>query len=137
MSVRDSGVYWASGRATFSARVIELHRAPLWNRTPNRRFSACRPASSQSQKLTPSYSTRPAAGVTSPIMWRSIVLLPQPLPPIITKIWPASMVNETFRCTTRGPKIMSRCSTRMRDSLTAQIPTMLRTTANTASVTMM
>src|SRR5271157_4627145 len=34
-----------SGKATFSATVIELHSAPLWNNTPNRRLISARRAS--------------------------------------------------------------------------------------------
>ena len=37
------------GRATFSAAVIELHSAPLWNSTPKRRPSAVRRASGAAQ----------------------------------------------------------------------------------------
>jgi len=77
----------------FSASVIELHKAPCWYSTPKRRISCSRPGGSASQKLTPLYSTWPRAGCLSPIIWRISVLLPQPLPPMMTKMSPRRMVK--------------------------------------------
>ena len=44
MAAGSSGVNICSGSATFSATVIELHSAPLWNRMPKRRPISARRA---------------------------------------------------------------------------------------------
>ena len=42
------------GRATFSAKVMELHKAPFWKSTPKRRKVDCWSVSVEDQKLRPS-----------------------------------------------------------------------------------
>ena len=97
----------------FSPTLIELHSAPAWNITPRRRRRRRRTRSSASFRSSPSSRMRPAAGVCSPIMWRSSVLLPQPLPPMIARISPRRTAKSRPCWMTRPPCAIVRPSTRM------------------------
>src|SRR5882757_3546453 len=54
---------------------------------------------------------RPAVGLSRPIMWRSRVLLPQPLPPMMVKISPRRTSNEILAWIRRRSNDMRRPST--------------------------
>ena len=64
---------------------------------------AARPSSSSSQKLSAPYQIEPAAGALSPIKWRMRVDLPQPEPPMMTKMSPRATVKVRSRCRTKLP----------------------------------
>src|SRR3990172_1667849 len=64
----------------------------------------------------PSTQTWPAAGRYRPIMCFSIVLLPLPEPPRITKTSPRFTSKETSSKMVRSPYFAVRCSTRMMGS---------------------
>ena len=113
MSVGPSSVCSWNGSATFSASVMELQRAPFWYSTPVRRSWAARSSSSMSQRGRPSSRTVPSDGRSSPIRCFSSVLLPEPLPPMITKISPCSTSKVRSRITTNDPKASVRSSTEM------------------------
>src|SRR5258708_434445 len=61
-----------------------------------------------SHRLWPSNSTCPLAGGLRPSRWLSSVLLPEPLPPMMTKMSPRLMVKLRSRCSTKSPYAMVR-----------------------------
>src|SRR5882672_5385305 len=91
---RGRSVQVASGSATFSPRVIEPNSAPDWNSTPQ---SGAREPSCGS---APSTRISPRIGSSRPIMCRSKVVFPLPLPPRIAKISPRSTWKSMFSSST-------------------------------------
>ena len=88
-----SAVNSRRGKAMFSSIVSELKSADSWNVTPmvlRMRFSS---RGEQWLMSTPCTCTVPEDGRSSPMICRSIVLLPEPLPPSSTSTSP--------RCTSR------------------------------------
>src|SRR5215211_5056772 len=82
------GMLFQSGALLASLTVSEASSAPDWNSIPNRRRTR---SSSRSFILvisSPKSFTQPEVGFMAPIICRSRVLLPQPLPPIITSVSP-------------------------------------------------
>ena len=96
-------MYCCSGRATFSARVMELHKAPLWNMTPTLRMMRFRFCSSPPQKSSPLYRICPERGRSRPDRLRITVLLPQPLPPMMMKTSPRLTLKFRFCWIRKSP----------------------------------
>ena len=104
--MHSAAVRWlnsCSGNITLSPTDIELHNAPAWNITPKlrRRLASC--SGLLWYRSAWPYSTWPAAGTCRPIMLRSSVLLPQPLPPMITSTSPGRTSKPRSCCTTLSP----------------------------------
>src|SRR3990172_3965880 len=84
--------------------------------TPILRRILRRASPSAEAMSSPSIQTWPAAGRYRPIMCFSIVLLPLPEPPRITKTSPRFTSKETSSKMVRSPYFAVRCSTRMMGS---------------------
>ena len=104
ISDASSRVSICIGSATFSPTVRELHNAPPWKSTPKRRPISTRRVTLAAHRSSPSTSTAPWTGDNNPIIERSTVLLPQPLPPITAKIDPRRTEKVRSVKTTFGPK---------------------------------
>src|SRR5437870_8040720 len=59
----------------------------------------------------PKIFTEPEVGFIEPIIWRSNVLLPQPLPPMITSVSPRRTLKEMSLITVRSPNFRIRSTT--------------------------
>src|SRR5882762_4706270 len=62
---------------------------------------------------SPKIFTEPEVGFIEPMICRSNVLLPQPLPPIITSVSPRSILNEISLITVRSANLRTRSTTSM------------------------
>src|SRR5437867_840853 len=83
---------------------------------PKRRRT--RPISRSSMVVTssPKIFTDPEVGFIEPIICRSSVLLPQPLPPMITSVSPRWTLKEISSITARSPNFRTRSTTSMMGS---------------------
>jgi dihydroxyacetone kinase-like protein len=90
----------AEGGADLAARARR-------HRRPRRRRCARRSARSDPRSPVtslPSSRMRPAVGISSPAIIRSVVVLPQPEGPSSTKNWPCPMVRVKSRTATKSSK---------------------------------
>ena len=78
-----------SGSLRFSATVMELNMAPPWKATPILRRRSMSSLAPRRPMSRPSNSRLPALGCSRPMRWRSKVLLPEPLAPMMTMISPS------------------------------------------------
>ena len=74
-----------SGKAMFSSTLNAENSAPCWNSMPTRLAAPRRPSSAAGW---PSTWISPAAGRSSPRIWRSSTVLPVPEPPTIDSTSP-------------------------------------------------
>ena len=107
-SAASSVVNSSNGSIRLRPRLIELQSAPAWNITPKRRRRAACSAALPACRSSPSINTLPAAGCSRPTRWRSSVLLPQPLAPMMTSTSPGSTSKSNPCCTRRPPASMAR-----------------------------
>ena len=97
-----------SGSFTFSATFMELNSAPNWKATPILRRSSSFSSAFRLPISLPSSLTLFFTGGIRPTRWRSSVVLPDPLPPMITMISPSWTCMVTSNRTWRGPNDQSR-----------------------------
>ena len=102
------------GKATLSPTVMDVNRAPPWNETPMRLRTSSFSRSLARAISTPNNVTVPPAGRLRPSMCLSKVLLPEPEPPMITRISPAFTRKSTPCRMRRRPYQASSFSTSIR-----------------------
>ncbi len=79
---------WTSGNATFWPIVMLSNNAAFWNTKPNFRLSDVIATSPSWWISWPLYSTLPLVGWIKETTDLSSIVLPQPLSPMITTVWP-------------------------------------------------
>ena len=104
----DLSVCCKSGSATFSPTVRDASSAPDWNSIPKRSRTRSISRSLIPVTSSPKSFTDPEVGFMEPIMCRSKVLLPQPLPPMITSVSPRCTLKEISSSTARSPNFRTR-----------------------------
>ena len=111
-SASGSVVCRRSGKATFSATVIESNSAAFWNRKPIRRRTAAKAAGGSAVISASSTKTRPASGRRRPTTCRSITLLPVPLRPSTTVARARGIASDTSSSTRNEPNAFDTRSSR-------------------------
>src|SRR5882724_10080170 len=120
-SARGSFRTWTGDSMTFCSTVMCAHRLKLWNTMPRRermrstwRWSCGTAWPSRVGRMrisSPLTSTSPVSGVSSRLMQRSSVLLPDPLEPIIAMTSPSLAASEIPFSTSRSPNRLCRSLT--------------------------
>ena len=103
MVMGSSSVCSRSGSMMFSPTVMELNSAPPWNATPVFFRSSFKSRALNAARSRPKSRTVPDDGRSSAIRWRRSVLLPEPLPPMMTMISPSTTSRLTPLRIWRGP----------------------------------
>src|SRR5262245_25327491 len=103
-------VFSRSGKAMFSAHVMESNRAPPWKTTPYRRRTSSRARLPSVVMSTPSTSTRPPSGRRSPRRCLRSTDLPPPLRPMTMVTEPSGTSRSTPLRTRWVPKALVRAS---------------------------
>ena len=114
--LRSSVVCSSSGSAMFPPTDSEPIRAPPWKARPMRLRMASNSRARAVEMSTPLIRTSPEDGFSRPTRVRSMVLLPEPEPPITTSVSPRRTSNVRPCRTSRSPKRTRRSRAEMMGS---------------------